>query len=388
VNQLLIPVFASIIILSVGILQDTHADIDNITLIDFTLQTTPRDIFYVSISQDGVTITSPIQLQTVSRNGLGTVNDHGFLTTGQTLTFTFDEPQIHVAYLVQANDFDRDGQSNEQILEVFDSNDVLLSSQRLSVDYTQGHRLGIVSVSDFSNGESILKFTITADEDRFRIQKIAFGNDPDFGLEEFCGKPESDYNVILGTPGDDYLVGTKNNDLIMGFSGSDVIIGQKGNDCLVGGGENDFILGGKGNDIIYGESGDDVILGDKGDDVIYGGKVFFSTNSWAEIFISPFLVDNNGDGINTILGGDGNDSIFGSDSDESLFGGKGNDIIFGNHGHDSIFGDKGNDVLTGGGDVDTIHGGDGNDSIDGGEETDICFDKNKNTQFSNCEITN
>ena len=369
-----------------GTISPINAEIEEITLVDFTLQNTPaRETTHEFISQDGVTITSPVLLQTTWFNGLGTVGTFGFLTQGQTITFSFDQPKLHVAYLLQGNDFDNDGKPNEHTLEVFDIEGNLVSSVQPPLDFLNGHRLLIVSPSDFSNGTQISKFTITANDDRFRIEKIAFGDNLAFEQKEFCGKPEQDFNIILGTSENDYLKGTKNNDLIFGFTGADIIIGLNGDDCLVGGDGNDLVFGGNGNDMIFGEDENDVIYGNKGNDIIYSSKVFFSTNSWEEIFIDFTHTQDNGHGFNTILGGAGNDSIYGSDEEESLFGGTGDDMIFGNHGSDKIFGGTGNDVLSGGDSEDLILGGKGDDSIDGGERDDLCFDK-RNTVFKNCEI--
>lgn len=95
-----------------------------------------------------------------------------------------------------------------------------------------------------------------------------------------CGKPDSYYNMILGSAEDDILSGTNVADLIFGEEGDDIILGAKGNDCIFGGDGDDIIFGnegsdnltgGDGNDIIKGQSGDDIISGSYGTDVIDGG---------------------------------------------------------------------------------------------------------------------
>jgi hypothetical protein len=77
------------------------------------------------------------------------------------------------------------------------------------------------------------------------------------------------------------------------------------------------------------------------------------------VLIDPFLTI----GV-TILGGAGNDI---------LFGGGGNDSIDGGSGKDSLFGMAGNDVLLGGDDNDRLHGGWGNDTLKGGAGNDWLF---------------
>lgn len=95
-----------------------------------------------------------------------------------------------------------------------------------------------------------------------------------------CGKPDSYYNMIIGTAEDDILSGTNVADLIFALEGDDIIMGSKGNDCILGGDGDDIIFGnegtdnlsgGDGNDVIKGQSGDDTITGDNGVDIIDGG---------------------------------------------------------------------------------------------------------------------
>jgi Ca2+-binding RTX toxin-like protein len=105
----------------------------------------------------------------------------------------------------------------------------------------------------------------------------------------------SGFNLILGTPGNDWLTGT---------SGVDVIIGFAGNDTLSGSGGNDVLLGGDGNDLLFGEAGND-----------------------------------------QINGGDGNDRIDGGAGDDTIRAGAGKDRIFGSAGNDNVRGEEGRDIL-------------------------------------------
>jgi len=102
-----------------------------------------------------------------------------------------------------------------------------------------------------------------------------------------CGKPDSYYNMIIGTAEDDILSGTTVSDLIFALEGDDIIMGSKGNDCILGGDGDDIIFGnegadnmsgGDGNDVIKGQSGDDTISGDNGVDIIDGGDDHDSCN--------------------------------------------------------------------------------------------------------------
>ena len=49
-----------------------------------------------------------------------------------------------------------------------------------------------------------------------------------------------------------------------------------------------------------------------------------------------------------LLGGDGNDVLFGDADNDTLYGGNGNDILNGGAGNDFLSGEVGDDILTGG----------------------------------------
>lgn len=85
-------------------------------------------------------------------------------------------------------------------------------------------------------------------------------------------------------------------------------------------------------------------------------------------------------GFDTIDGGDGDDTIGGGDNGDNLFGGAGSDVINGGMGLDTIDGGIENDTINGGlgGDTifgnlgfDEILGNDGNDTINGGDQGDV-----------------
>lgn len=157
-------------------------------------------------------------------------------------------------------------------------------------------------IADNSNTSTI---TINGDSDTILLepgQTVSLGS--------FCGKPQSDYNIITGTESDDVLIGTNADDLIFGLGGNDKIKGKKGNDCIFGGNEDDKIWGGKGND--------------------------------------------------TIDAGDGNDTVYSNQDNDSILGGNGNDKIHGGQGDDSI---------DGGEDTDKCHGGKGTNSFVNCEDT-------------------
>jgi len=87
-----------------------------------------------------------------------------------------------------------------------------------------------------------------------------------------CGNTYSDYNLIVGTQGDDVIFGTDGDDLIFGLAGNDIISGGAGNDCIFGGHGDDVISGDDGDDTIMGNSGHDILKGESGNDLIYSNS--------------------------------------------------------------------------------------------------------------------
>jgi Ca2+-binding RTX toxin-like protein len=130
-----------------------------------------------------------------------------------------------------------------------------------------------------------------------------------------------------------------------------------------------YVFDGKGgNDTISGfaQGGDDTILGGDGNDTLYGRAVGDSDGYYSD--------------ADTIHGGSGNDLIYGGsgktdswDSDDTLYGEDGNDRIWGSFGKDLMSGGKGsdqlrgqagNDILAGGEAADRLYGGGGSDTFD------------------------
>ena len=87
-----------------------------------------------------------------------------------------------------------------------------------------------------------------------------------------CGKPESYYNVLMGTNGTDTLTGSSVPNLILGLEGNDVIRAGPAGDCIIAGNGNNVIVGGGGNDMIIAGNGSNVIKGGTGNELIYVGS--------------------------------------------------------------------------------------------------------------------
>ena len=138
------------------------------------------------------------------------------------------------------------------------------------------------------------------------------------------------------------------NDSIKGGAGNDTLKGNAGNDTLKGGVGNDTLNGGAGNDIIRGGEGRDLINGSSGGDRIFGKE--------------------------------DNDTLNGDGGDDYLVGGNGNDLIDGGKRDDLIIGVEieGDNLSLGRGEIDTLTGGEGNDTFFLGDSNGIYYDDGDN----------
>jgi Ca2+-binding RTX toxin-like protein len=202
--------------------------------------------------------------------------------------------------------------------------------------------------------------------------------------------------------GGDPSAGNAPEDTLNGGDGDDVLYGQDGADSL---------LGGAGNDTLYGQDDDDTLLGGAGNDTLLGGRGLDTvTYGYTGNSIRASIADGPDDGpandpsdrddiragIETLMGGNGDDTLVGDDADNLLrgnvnsirggldhllgrggddrleggtllVGGRGNDTLFGGHGRDLLLGGSGNDLLDGGAARDTVNGGAGLDTHNEGQ---------------------
>jgi Ca2+-binding RTX toxin-like protein len=117
-------------------------------------------------------------------------------------------------------------------------------------------------------------------------------------------------NLLTGNTGANLLIAGAGDDTVNGGSGNDVLFGQDGADTLGGDAGVDYIAAGAGNDTINGGADPDEIYGEGGDDTITGGASF---------------------DYDFIVGGDGNDTIYGNSGQgdfDHLYGNLGNDIFY------------------------------------------------------------
>ena len=108
--------------------------------------------------------------------------------------------------------------------------------------------------------------------------------------------------------------------------------------------------------VIWGNNSKNTLVGGEGADSIYG----LGHNDW---------ISGNG-GSDTLAGQSGRDTIMGGDGDDLITGGTGDDKLIGGNGDDKLYGYSGNDRLTGGDGDDVMNGGAGRDVMTGGGGSD------------------
>ncbi len=137
---------------------------------------------------------------------------------------------------------------------------------------------------------------------------------------------------------------------------------------------NDTVNGGDGHDILFGDLVSFDSISGNGVEAIQAYVAQKTGLSLADVdgrvvheyiaeHTSEFDVSRINDGNDNLLGGDGNDIIFGQGGNDTLDGGKGNDILFGGSGTDTLIGGEGNDYLIGGKGDDILTGGSGADTF-------------------------
>ncbi|MGJ5620168.1 Hint domain-containing protein [Sulfitobacter sp. MF3-043] len=134
-------------------------------------------------------------------------------------------------------------------------------------------------------------------------------------LFDLSGRTDNNSYVFSGG-GDDTIIGGSGQDDLRGGDGNDSIEGGAGGGNLEGGAGNDTVTGGSGNEDIYGGTGDDSLSGGGGDD-------WFSAGSGADTVeggAGDDDIDLQGDTDRDLVvfsDGDGNDTIYGFDLNDS-----------------------------------------------------------------------
>lgn len=167
---------------------------------------------------------------------------------------------------------------------------------------------------------------------------------------------------IRAGAGDDLVFGGADRDVILGEAGIDVIHGEAGRDSLYGGSEDDWIDGGADTDLVRGQGGDDELFsGPSGNDRLVGGTDNDTLDARATT------------GSTRLIGDSGNDTFYGSEQLDRMWGGVGNDLMYAGGYHDLLRGGDGDDTIFGEAGRDVIDGGNNNDYLDGGLDNDRIY---------------
>lgn len=187
------------------------------------------------------------------------------------------------------------------------------------------------------------------------------------------------------TPAQDF----SENLIIYGGPGNDVLRGtdyRYGSDRLNGGGGQDQLYGGRGDDTLTDGDRDNAVGGAApGPDTLDGGGGRDDTLSYVQrteaVRARAGASANAGEpgehdrivGIESVVGGAGNDRLLGDRRDNALSGGAGHDVIVGRRGWDKLDGGRGEDRLFGGRGWDSVYGGAGIDAMTCGGGVDDAF---------------
>ena len=192
---------------------------------------------------------------------------------------------------------------------------------------------------------------------------------------------------VRGTQGNDTLWGNDSANVLYGEGGSDDLFGKLGNDTLFGGAGDDTLYGLEGDDTLHGETGIDTLdftVGPMSSVTVIMDETGHGTATMEYYGTDTF------DGMENVLGTNGNDTIIvgndanllqGNGGNDRIEGGGGNDTVEGGDGNDRLYGDAnwgvqggsaylGDDVVLGGRGDDVLVGGLGNDWLEGGQGID------------------
>ncbi|MEO6299040.1 MAG: Hint domain-containing protein [Paracoccaceae bacterium] len=214
-----------------------------------------------------------------------------------------------------------------------------------------------------TTGNDVIDYNYTGDPEGDKIDH----NDA------VLGNAHSNDDIVYAYGGNDTVLAGAGNDLVYGGTGNDNLSGQDGNDTVYGDNGSDTMSGGAGNDVLYGGPDGDTIYGGAGSDLVDGGAgndLIDTSNSLQSPDIGyPGLYPADSapnDDKDTIVGGQGDDTIRTGDDADSIHGNEGADSIDAGVDNDTVFGDAGNDTIIGAEGADVISGGSGDDVVYGG----------------------
>lgn len=182
--------------------------------------------------------------------------------------------------------------------------------------------------------------------------------------------PYGDREVIEGTDEADTITGSAADEAILGYDGDDLVDGGGGDDRIWTGFGDDTVTAGAGDDLVYLGGGNDLYGAhnpgaDEGQDTIVGGSgndVIITNGGTHQIYGdgNPDDVNKNDDEVI------GNDSIYDNGGTVYVNAGRGDDLIWSPDDSDP----EAPDTLLGGDGADTIYAG-AYDIVDGERGSDV-----------------
>lgn len=216
-------------------------------------------------------------------------------------------------------------------------------------------QMGIKDVADGgAHFDTIqLDFTASAVAENFifsaAMNFASGGSAKNFEALQFFGGRGADN--VTGGANADVLNGGLGNDLLRGALGSDTLVDSVGRDRMYGdAGDDTFQLSASNafGDIYDGGIDKDTVIfwndGDDGGDSSMSGFLDLETQSLNDGLLKGDIFLN----IETFIGSDRDDFIFGNRLANTFIGGEGDDVLDGRAGNDLLVGGDGSDTMTGG----------------------------------------
>ncbi|MCP9481745.1 hypothetical protein NNA36_07200 [Shimia sp. CNT1-13L.2] len=230
--------------------------------------------------------------------------------------------------------------------------------------------------------------------DRYKIETARFHDGSTLDLSTITPTPitSTSGQTFYGDATNNSLTGTAGNDRFYGYEGNDTLDGAAGNDTFYGAAGNDRMIVGNGHNYIddSGLATDtadiavlpvtqaevDIYRRPDGDLIItWAGGSLVINLAYTEIRAVETLEFSDGSTIDLrtfaveTRGTGGNDRVYGNRethgaTDETLVGKEGNDSLYGYEGADTLIGGEGNDSLYGDDGADVYRVGEGHDYID------------------------
>ncbi len=184
-------------------------------------------------------------------------------------------------------------------------------------------------------------------------------------------------NLTFVAPPPVTLSGTSGNDTLTGGAGDDMLSGGDGNDVLNGSVGADTMIGGDGSDAYYVDNiGDQVIetntnLSTGGSDIVFASINYTLGANVERLVVRDIATIGNGNSLDNVIDGRQSNLTL------TLDGGAGNDILYGsNQGRNTLIGGEGADTIIAAGLNNTLNGGNGNDIYYSDSATNLIVETN------------